>query len=191
MFHVCTSNEAGFCMACRAEGASLAPSVRPKRDALRKVRSFLSDMARCERDAHAFGLAGVSRGLVKLASAPGSVASLRNRLATYQAEVDKAHQGAVKRAKQAEKATARKVAKQASLIALRSSMALEWTVAVCFRRGAHEVRVVKSDAIPRGFSESKAARKVRGDSPALRFREAERLADNLSRKLRENARKRA
>lgn len=191
MFHVCTSNASGFCMACKRERASLASPVSSAVKALRAVRGFLTDLAACERDAHAFGLSGVSRGLAKVYSAPGKLSTLRGKLAVYQGEVDKAHQGAVKRAEQADKAKARKIAAQASLIALRASQAREWTVAVRFLRAAHDVRLCKADALPKGYSESKAARKVRGDQPALLYREAERLADNLARKLRENARKRA
>jgi len=101
-----------------------------------------------------------------------------------------AHREAAAAARRAErqavadaKAAAARITAQAERIALRATQGLEWTVAVYFARGARDLRVVRAGSIPKGMQESRAARRVRGNAPGLRFSEAETIADNVGRKI--------
>ena len=75
----------------------------------------------------------------------------------------------------------RSIASQAETFALRASMDATWRVWIRFARGAHDVRL--SREAPKGYQEARASRKVRGDSPGLRYGAAERIADGIGRKL--------
>ena len=191
MIHVCTSDASGLCadLTCpHLTGVNAPPPVagspvRATVAALRAFRAYRADWLACNANAHAFGLAGVVKGLarIKFAHNPG-------KLATYQGEVARADKGADNRRKQAEAAKARKIATQAKVIALRASQEVGYTVAVLFKRGAVDVRLVKADAVPKGYQESRAARKVRGEAPALRYHEAERIALGVAKKMGARAR---
>lgn len=84
---------------------------------------------------------------------------------------------------------------QARLVALRASQAREYTVAVTFRAGAHDVRIVKPSEMPERYSEARIATRERsrlavalrqGEMPPLRYVEAERLAESLRASLDRN-----
>lgn len=88
-----------------------------------------------------------------------------------------------KRALKSDKRQAKRIALQAETIALRVSMGLEWLIVVKFVGGARDIRIVGVDAIPKGYQESRACRKTRGDAPGLRYIAAERVRDNIIRKM--------
>lgn len=93
---------------------------------------------------------------------------------------------ALRKAENAKRREAETVKIQAETIALRISMALDWTAVVRFAGGAHDVRVVRADAIPAGYAESRIAIRERGNLPALRFVGAERVAAILRETLDRN-----
>lgn len=72
---------------------------------------------------------------------------------------------------------------QAATIAHRVSMGLEWLIVVKFAGGARDIRIVKVGETPKGYAESRACRKTRGEAPGLRFITAERVRDNIIRKM--------
>lgn len=81
-----------------------------------------------------------------------------------------------------------KAREQAATIALRASQERGWTVAVTFRAGAHDVKIVRTGTMPAGYSEARVATRERarlaaalrqGTPPALRYSEAEGLANAL------------
>lgn len=95
---------------------------------------------------------------------------------------------AARKAENAKRREAENAKRQAETIALRASQERGYTVVVRFALGAHDVRIVKADAIPEGYAESRIATRdrarlasaLRQDTPpALRYVEAERLAESL------------
>jgi hypothetical protein len=92
-----------------------------------------------------------------------------------------------KREANALKRQADETKRQAETIALRVSMALEWTVAVRFAGGAHDVRIVRTGGMPEGYSEARIAVRERHNLPALRYTHAERIAAILRESLARNA----
>jgi hypothetical protein len=78
----------------------------------------------------------------------------------------------------AEAANATKI--QAEMIAKRASMARTHIVIVRFAGGAHDVKMHDVTApLPVGYSEARVSLRERWNTPALRFTDAERLADTL------------
>jgi len=198
MFHVCTSNGLGFCMACRSEGASLASPVAGNVSALRATLAFLVERSRLSKvaqglaaDAAGMGLATAAKALTGLVSPlatchdASTLRSLSARMDRNRSEIERTAEGRARRAAKASakaaKAKAAGIAAQASLIALRVSQDATYRVWIKFARGAHAVQIATE--APKGFREARASIKVRGEAPGLRYGAAERIRDGIQRKL--------
>jgi hypothetical protein len=110
------------------------------------------------------------------------------KAANLKAEAERAAAAATRR-EIANKAKAAKIQKeriatQAALFTKRTSMDATYRVWIKFARGAHDLRIA-SEA-PKGYRESRASAKVRGENPGLRYRECESIRDGIARKFAAN-----
>jgi hypothetical protein len=201
--HVCASGAGGTCPACNSGPVlSLLPvgtdGLASNVSGVRRVRRFLRDRAETARRLRAVASDAVGSGLPDVAKAASKAAPLAAVAYTAQAlapltrkadtltgEVRRVAEARARRAETAKakaaKAQAERVADQAALFALRASMDATYRVWIRFARGAHAIKVATE--APKGFREARASRKVRGDRPGMRFREAETLAANIERKM--------